>query len=454
MPEADPLADFFAERPAVTGRRDAEGFTPPRSHHAEARTADPLELEAFLGAWRDSLGNNVHVEWSRPGSRGGQLDVQLRKPRSDRDPIRLNIKRLSLGKFSCGHYELDDCNSNPSRIIWVDCKNRAKTSTWERDPLNPGQGRAETSDIDRRGWRDDQWRDDRYWDEKWRDERGRDDKWRGDKWRDSRSRERSRGGRRRRREASLSRDRDREASRPREVGVVGAGVGLPGGGPPLGGTWPSATPQVPAPVPGTGPCAPPGSFEAANAGFVPEFDCKLGPGSAWSGEAGAPKHVGQGPPPSSGRPGEAAFVGQPESPAPGLALPAPETGEVPPGVWSGGPTPGAWVPPSEPPPTGPPAVVNGTPTGAHTSPPNIGGPPLSMHGPPPGMHGPPPGAHGLYDTGPRPGLVPQQTPARPPPWQTPPWQAQQPLWHHQPPLPAWGPPSGPPPARHPPPPLG
>lgn len=91
-----------------------------------------VELETFLGEWRDSIGNDVEVDWAGPGSRGGQLDVLLTKPRSRRDPIRLNVKHKGSGHFECGHYELDIHESSPDKIVWVDCWNRGKSSVWER----------------------------------------------------------------------------------------------------------------------------------------------------------------------------------------------------------------------------------------------------------------------------------------------------------------------------------
>lgn len=102
-------------------------------------------METFLGAWRDSMGNKVQVEWARPGSRGGQLDVRLSKPRSDRDPIRLNIKHLGSGRFSCGHYDLNIEESDAQYIVWEDYKKKGKRSVWERDGkiVAPDQQRQE-----------------------------------------------------------------------------------------------------------------------------------------------------------------------------------------------------------------------------------------------------------------------------------------------------------------------
>eukprot|EP00418_Pyrodinium_bahamense_P011101 CAMPEP_0179117740 /NCGR_PEP_ID=MMETSP0796-20121207/55320_1 /TAXON_ID=73915 /ORGANISM="Pyrodinium bahamense, Strain pbaha01" /LENGTH=153 /DNA_ID=CAMNT_0020816129 /DNA_START=33 /DNA_END=491 /DNA_ORIENTATION=- len=89
-----------------------------------------MELESFLGEWKDSMGNKVTVDWAWPGNRGGQLEVLLIK--SGRDDIRLNVKRYSDGRFTCGHYDLEERESNDRRIVWQDAKNRRNFSTWER----------------------------------------------------------------------------------------------------------------------------------------------------------------------------------------------------------------------------------------------------------------------------------------------------------------------------------
>jgi len=92
-----------------------------------------LDAKVFLGDWRDSLGNAVKVEWARPGSRGGvQLNVELARPRSSREPIRLDIKPVGRGRFTCGHYDLDTERSHAEKIVWNDCRSRGKVSVWER----------------------------------------------------------------------------------------------------------------------------------------------------------------------------------------------------------------------------------------------------------------------------------------------------------------------------------
>eukprot|EP00929_Paragymnodinium_shiwhaense_P103972 TRINITY_DN6789_c0_g1_i1.p1 TRINITY_DN6789_c0_g1~~TRINITY_DN6789_c0_g1_i1.p1 ORF type:complete len:656 (-),score=207.57 TRINITY_DN6789_c0_g1_i1:7-1974(-) len=95
------------------------------------------DISAFLGEWRDSLGHHVLVERNsrHPRDRSGaqQLDVQLSRPgRSDRQPIRLNVKELSGGGFGCGHYTLDVQRSNTGYIVWEDRRSSGKTSTWRR----------------------------------------------------------------------------------------------------------------------------------------------------------------------------------------------------------------------------------------------------------------------------------------------------------------------------------
>ncbi|CAK0818815.1 unnamed protein product [Prorocentrum cordatum] len=112
----------------------AEAPSPPA--RPPGAFAAPVELPAFLGRWRDTMGNEVQVDWARPGSRGGQLDVTLSRPRSSREPIKLCVKARGSGRFACGHYDLDTQNSTLDRIIWLDTRNKGKDSVWER----PGNG--------------------------------------------------------------------------------------------------------------------------------------------------------------------------------------------------------------------------------------------------------------------------------------------------------------------------
>ncbi|CAE7740342.1 unnamed protein product [Symbiodinium sp. CCMP2592] len=85
------------------------GPPPPKPE----RRSEELCLEDFLGDWHDTMGNKVSVEWARNTSRG-QLDVAL--SRRGRDPIRLNVKQHGNGRFSCGHYQLEDKTSSPYKI--------------------------------------------------------------------------------------------------------------------------------------------------------------------------------------------------------------------------------------------------------------------------------------------------------------------------------------------------
>lgn len=94
-----------------------------------------VELQTFLGEWRDTLGHDVIVDWAKPGHRGGQLSVQLMRPQGKRDPIRLDIKQFKQ-RFTCGHYDLNLERSNAGRIVWEDMRNRGKSSVWERKDQN------------------------------------------------------------------------------------------------------------------------------------------------------------------------------------------------------------------------------------------------------------------------------------------------------------------------------
>lgn len=93
-------------------------------------TGAPLMLDSLLGSWRDSRGHTVQVSWARAGNRGGQLDVELRS--QSRTSIKLNVKDLGNGHFSCGHFDLDTEKSNLCRIVWVDLRTRGQTCVWER----------------------------------------------------------------------------------------------------------------------------------------------------------------------------------------------------------------------------------------------------------------------------------------------------------------------------------
>eukprot|EP00929_Paragymnodinium_shiwhaense_P015657 TRINITY_DN12374_c0_g3_i1.p1 TRINITY_DN12374_c0_g3~~TRINITY_DN12374_c0_g3_i1.p1 ORF type:complete len:337 (+),score=55.59 TRINITY_DN12374_c0_g3_i1:147-1157(+) len=92
-----------------------------------------IRLEDFLGEWRDTMGNNVTVEWPRKDERGRgtQLDVQLAKSSGRGNPIRLNVKAMGHGRFVCGHYDLDVGLSHSGKIVWLDSRSDRR-SVWER----------------------------------------------------------------------------------------------------------------------------------------------------------------------------------------------------------------------------------------------------------------------------------------------------------------------------------
>ncbi|CAE8585800.1 unnamed protein product [Polarella glacialis] len=136
-PRSMPATGFSPPRPsaAPSARPPEDGAGSARESARDGSGSAPLtqlRIEDFLGNWRDSMGNDVRVDWSRGGATSrGQLDVELSKPRGGRDPIRLNVK-LSGGRFSCGHYDLQVEQSHLRRIVWFDCRNKGKNSTWER----------------------------------------------------------------------------------------------------------------------------------------------------------------------------------------------------------------------------------------------------------------------------------------------------------------------------------
>lgn len=129
--------------------------------------SEAVELETFVGNWRDSLGHHVQVDWARAGNRGGQLDVSLMRERSNRDPIRLNVKRHPDGRFSCGHYDLDTEESRPDHIVWADYRKGRRKSVWTRDCSTVGAVSAGTGNFggacrdDGRGDHRDRWGDER-----------------------------------------------------------------------------------------------------------------------------------------------------------------------------------------------------------------------------------------------------------------------------------------------------
>lgn len=111
---------------------------------------EEIDLDIFLGSWRDSMGNTVQVDWSKPGNRGGQLDVVLSRRGGRGDGIRLNVKHHGGRRFSCGHYNLDADETHRRRIVWVDGRNSSKSSIWERvgdepPPSKPPSNLAQSS---------------------------------------------------------------------------------------------------------------------------------------------------------------------------------------------------------------------------------------------------------------------------------------------------------------------
>lgn len=269
-----------------------------------------VELETFVGEWRDSMGNHVRVDWSWPGNRGGQLDVVLSK--SGRDPIKLNVKRLSDGRFTCGHYDLDVDQSDSRRVVWLDAKNRKNRSVWEREGEPP-----DPSERSRGSW--SQWRDKSWHARDW-DEAGKqsDDR----SWRRHRSRSNGRAARKDwgHRDASWhGRSAERRPSRRSWDSRERDGHERDNHGDSKARDSPNGFEQCREAVPSSNSC--PGIV--APLPVVPPQPC-----SPW----------GHGP---WMAPGVIPPLMQP-------APPQPQTS-----VWSGAPTPGAWVPPT----TAPPPMV-------------------------------------------------------------------------------------------------
>lgn len=113
-----------------------------------------VELETFLGEWKDSMGNKVDVEWAKSGRNSrGELDVWLSKGR--KPAIQLSVKARGNGRFQCGHFDLDTKESHSKKIVWLDSKSPGKTSVWERPGANGDDDRWNKSD-----WKGgDSWKD-------------------------------------------------------------------------------------------------------------------------------------------------------------------------------------------------------------------------------------------------------------------------------------------------------
>lgn len=134
-PPAMPRSTNFERSPPRVSRYDPPtpgAFRPAAQSDSRGSNSAPIELSTFLGDWRDSMRHNVVVQWARSGNRGGQLDVLLSKPGSDREPIRLNVKQSRDGRFECGHYDLDLEQSNHNQIVWRDLRSQGKVSYWNR----------------------------------------------------------------------------------------------------------------------------------------------------------------------------------------------------------------------------------------------------------------------------------------------------------------------------------
>jgi len=110
------------------------------------------------------MGNHINVEWASARNRRGQLDVELVKPRSGRDPIHLNVKDLGRGAFACGHFELDASRSHPTYIFWVDYRNSSRTSVWVRPDSESKWSGYGNGSGNWGGWRD--WGEKDKWDDK------------------------------------------------------------------------------------------------------------------------------------------------------------------------------------------------------------------------------------------------------------------------------------------------
>lgn len=104
------------------------------SNNSSSAPNDALQLEDFIGKWRDSLGNQVRVGWAQQGNLTGELDVQLLRPHTNsRHRIHLNVKALGQGQFQCGHFQLKLDQSSVEKVVWGDMRIKGKVSVWERE---------------------------------------------------------------------------------------------------------------------------------------------------------------------------------------------------------------------------------------------------------------------------------------------------------------------------------
>eukprot|EP00929_Paragymnodinium_shiwhaense_P033389 TRINITY_DN18340_c1_g1_i1.p1 TRINITY_DN18340_c1_g1~~TRINITY_DN18340_c1_g1_i1.p1 ORF type:complete len:691 (-),score=241.00 TRINITY_DN18340_c1_g1_i1:71-2143(-) len=91
-----------------------------------------LDILVFNGDWSDSLGNDVRV-WD--AGRGTQ--VVLSKPDGRGKEIQLGIKQVGPSSFQCGHYDLDEHESNTAKIVWRDKRQRDRFTVWTRKAAAP-----------------------------------------------------------------------------------------------------------------------------------------------------------------------------------------------------------------------------------------------------------------------------------------------------------------------------
>lgn len=85
-----------------------------------------MELSTFHGEWCDSLGNDVKV-WDI----GRGCQVSLSKPNAGGKEILLVIKKFR-DSYECGHYEMDENESYPTKIVWRDKRWRDRITVWTR----------------------------------------------------------------------------------------------------------------------------------------------------------------------------------------------------------------------------------------------------------------------------------------------------------------------------------
>jgi len=133
----------------VADQRKPPIMTSP-SDNSLASEASAMRLDDFIGQWRDTLGHEVHVRWARQGTRAGELDVELVKPRSNNRSIRLNVKALGQGRFQCGHFDLKLDESSADKIVWSDMRTKGKVSVWDQKKTDTHRDRSRSRSSSRR----------------------------------------------------------------------------------------------------------------------------------------------------------------------------------------------------------------------------------------------------------------------------------------------------------------